>query len=172
MGWTGERWRGGYGIWAAGLRSDSPFEGTLSLGLIFGAWNSDADGPRLEIDVGRSFVSSVDSPSFAFVRGRRLGFTRDEQREAADAGGRDLPVHGLSVRVEGTDHTFRMMRNARWWIAQGRWDGYCVEIHATDVDPTALALQRASSIPPRYSGGVEPAMWPGPECDYQRFRDA
>jgi len=140
--WRGERHRGGYGV-------ADPGSVTISLGLIFGPWETGGTRPRLSISVGDRFLTDLRDPDVGalWLLSARLG-KRVPVAEVRSGAFQPGPVATVSIVIEGEPVEFRVFAVDGRWIAQGVWRGFAVELEGSGIQPAALALQLAHALPP------------------------
>jgi hypothetical protein len=56
-------------------------------------------------------------------------------------------IRHVLVAVDGRPVDFSVVRREHSWIAQGRWEGYAVELSGDNIEPESISLQTAKEIP-------------------------
>jgi hypothetical protein len=142
IGWTGERYRGGYGTAGDGR--------TICLGLVFGPFAPWGFDERIAVDVGDHVAARLWANSMRLGAKLRLVPSYEDLSRRDDFP--EPTAHTALVEICGAPVELSAFTLGDRWIGHGRWGEHSVGVHAIRTPPGAIRLQEADEIPGRLHG--------------------
>jgi len=102
---------------------------------------------RVQVTVGTGYTIDFSDPIASWLLAQQLAETDDDRDRPI---GEAHPVESagtIELAVDGTPTPFALAEYGESWWAQGRWEGWYVELGATRFAASDVRLRRGSAPP-------------------------
>lgn len=122
-------------------RSQSSGQRVNGVGWIFGPSRIEPGRQRVQVTVATGYAIDFAWPIATWLLAQELGESEeDRNRPIGDA--QSVVSRSVEVPIDGLAVVFALAEHDQSWWAQGRWDGWYVEVAGTRIDPSDVKLRR------------------------------
>jgi hypothetical protein len=134
-GWRGERHPFGFVTsGSSGMRANGS-------GSIFGPSRLAPAVQRVTVMVGTGYRIDFSTPVATWLLAQELTES-DEDRRRPISEAQPITPTPIDISIDGSPVAFDLAAYEQSWWAQGRWDGWYVEVSGTRIDPSDVKLRR------------------------------